>query len=119
MVPTGLANGPLRDSARASGRQAGNPFDQLLPSGLQGLDNADTPVADGDGFPLPEGMGDLDSALGGDATDTDKSADDFDFSEITAGVPGAAELLNGGRRLQGTDEAEVSSLLFGSANLAL
>ena len=25
--------------------------------------------------------------------------DDFDFNSITAGVPGADELLNGGRRL--------------------
>ena len=46
--------------------------------------------------------------------------DDFDFSEITSGIEGAQELLNGNRRLQAIDGVEdVSNLMFGSANLAL
>jgi len=46
--------------------------------------------------------------------------DDFDFNEITSGIEGAQELLNGNRRLQAIDGVEdVSNLMFGSANLAL
>jgi len=43
--------------------------------------------------------------------------DEFDFASITRGVPGASELLSGGRRLQ--SKADATTMLFGSANLAL
>lgn len=102
-------------------------FDNLMPSSLKDLSpvNVETKApkkntaASKDAFPLPADLGSLSVAEA--KTDMKKaSEDDFRFDKLVADVPGAADLLAGGaRRLQAEDVSDVSTVLLGSANLAL
>jgi len=118
MVPMGLAP-PAAANVQAA---ASDPFAGLLPDGLAALEGDDSQPRSASAFPVPQGLGQFDEDVEEDDVTEDilEDNDDFDFSEITSGIEGAQELLNGNRRLQAIDGVEdVSNLMFGSANLAL
>lgn len=129
LAPKEIVPEPLKSSETAKPTSKTSMFDKLLPSSLKDLApaNVDTStkssnkntVASKDAFPLPANLGSL-SVAEAKPDNNRASEDDFRFDKLIADVPGAADLLAGGaRRLQAEDVSDVSTVLLGSANLAL
>lgn len=119
-VPDMLKPEPLESSKTAMPLPSEDPFTSMLPKALREISNNEASNFDNNSLMADLGDFDLGTGSGSDfSLDLpDMEGDmDFDFGGITAGIPGAAELL-GGRRLQ-ADVTDVSTILFGSDNLAL